>query len=312
MKIQRFSIAVLALAVSVSFIATSVKAGTSGQRDENESQVSASRDLRWSKPKIGNHYSKSDPSTSLIRLVQHAEPAKPMTEAQRDLVHPEKRPDLSATPPAGAVNVPSGVSISPKAESRVVDLKDPSMEMIDVPDNGLNPSTTGRTAPAPDDDFYSSSSISARNREIVCPDQANSKSVMDISYDIRPMPGSLPKECPLRTTPYAGRNFNRTCFQWKASALCTKGAYFEDVQLERYGHSVCPVMEPVISGARFFLTVPMLPYKMGLQTPDECVYTLGHYRADSCSPHMLDPFPITVRAMLFEGAAVAGAVALIP
>ena len=138
------------------------------------------------------------------------------------------------------------------------------------------------------------------------------KSIRDISYDIRPMPGTLPKECPLITTGYNGRHFSQTCFQWKASALCTKGAYFENVQLERYGHSMCPIMEPVISGARFFLTVPMLPYKMGIKPPNECDYTLGHYRPGSCSPYMLDPFPISIRAILFEGAAIGGAVALLP
>lgn len=312
MKIHRFSIAAIILSVTISVGAASVKAETSVQWGENENQAAASGELRWSKPKIGNHYSKSDSSTSLIRLVQHTEPVRPASEAQRDLVYPEKRLDLSASPPAGAVSVPSGVSFNSQTEHIDVDLKDPSIKTVDQVDNGLNPSSSGRTAPAPDDDFYASDAISARNREIICPGETNSKSILDISYDIRPMPGSLPKECPLLSSPYNGRNFNRTCFQWKASALCTKGAYFEDVQLERYGHSVCPVMEPVISGARFFLTVPMLPYKMGLRTPDECVYTLGYYRADSCAPYMLDPFPITVRAMLFEGAAIGGAVALIP
>ena len=126
------------------------------------------------------------------------------------------------------------------------------------------------------------------------------------------MSDQLPTECPLVTTPYSGRHFSRTCFQWKASALCTKAAYFEDVQLERNGHSVCPALEPVLSGARFFLTVPVLPYKMGLTPPSECVYTLGHYRVGNCAPHMLDPLPISIRAALFEGAAIGAGIALIP
>jgi hypothetical protein len=138
------------------------------------------------------------------------------------------------------------------------------------------------------------------------------KSIKEIGYDIRPTADELPKECPLQTIPYNGRHFAQTCYQWKASALCTKAAYFEDVQLERYGHSICPVFEPVISGAKFFLTIPFLPYKAGLFTPNECVYTLGHYRAGNCSPYMLDPLPISVRAILFEGAAVGGAIALLP
>jgi len=126
------------------------------------------------------------------------------------------------------------------------------------------------------------------------------------------MPGELPKECPLVASAYTGRYYNRTCFLWTASAVCTKGAYFEDVQLERYGHSLCPVLEPIFSGLRFFVTVPLLPYKMGLIPPNECVYTLGHYRVGSCAPYMLDPLPVSVRAVLFEAAAVGGAIAIIP
>ncbi|MDR2169364.1 MAG: hypothetical protein LBP59_04410 [Planctomycetaceae bacterium] len=138
------------------------------------------------------------------------------------------------------------------------------------------------------------------------------KPINEISCDIKPRPGVLPEECPLTYEPYTGRHFRQTCFQWKASALCTKGAYFENVQLDRYGHSVCPLLEPVISGAKFFTTIPLLPYKAGLTPPNECVYTLGHYRVGNCAPHALDPLPISVRAILFEGAAIAGAIAIIP
>ncbi|MDR2762625.1 MAG: hypothetical protein LBB88_08505 [Planctomycetaceae bacterium] len=138
------------------------------------------------------------------------------------------------------------------------------------------------------------------------------KPINEISCDIKPRPGRLPEECPLTSEPYMGRQFSQTCFQWKASAVCTKGAYFENVQLERYGHSVCPTLEPVISGVKFFTTIPILPYKAGLTLPNECVYTLGHYRVGNCAPHQLDPLPISVRAILFEGAAAVGAAALIP
>ena len=55
-------------------------------------------------------------------------------------------------------------------------------------------------------------------------------------------------------------------FTWKASGLCHKPLYFEDVQLERYGHSWNPVVQPFMSAAHFFVSVPLLPYKMGLQS----------------------------------------------
>jgi hypothetical protein len=94
--------------------------------------------------------------------------------------------------------------------------------------------------------------------------------------------------------------------------LCHKPLYFEDIQLERYGHALGPWVQPFASGVHFFLTLPILPYKMGLELPDECMYTLGYYRPGDCAPYMLDPIPLSIRAGLFEaGAWVAGA-AIIP
>jgi hypothetical protein len=100
---------------------------------------------------------------------------------------------------------------------------------------------------------------------------------------------------------FAGRNFAPTLFTWKASATCHKPLYFEDVQLERYGHSWNPVLQPFVSGAHFFVSVPLLPYKMGLRPPHECVYTLGYYRPGNCAPYMFEPIPLSLRAAVFEG-----------
>ncbi len=100
---------------------------------------------------------------------------------------------------------------------------------------------------------------------------------------------------------FAGRNFAPTLFTWKAAGTCHKPLYFEDVQLERYGHSWNPVLQPFMSGAHFFVSVPLLPYKMGLRPYNECVYSLGYYRPGSCAPYMFDPIPLSLRAAVFEG-----------
>jgi hypothetical protein len=280
---------------------------------------------------------------SPIQQVQHQHPT-PLTPAQQDLIYPEKRPQ-SKTPLNGATLTPSTPSnssssnysqeaVTNSASQQQNDSSAPSSQSSEKrsssntslptpklpkqsPSELQNPPFPAETkviptpiipTPNPNDSLVSGTSGSG----IICPDKAGFKSIKDISFDIRPMPGELPKECPLVTNSYNGRHFAPTCYQWKASGVCTKAAYFEDVQLERYGHSVCPFLQPVISGAKFFLTVPLLPYKMGINPPSECVYTLGHYRVGNCSPYMLDPFPISVRAVLFEAAAVGGAVALIP
>jgi hypothetical protein len=103
-------------------------------------------------------------------------------------------------------------------------------------------------------------------------------------------------------------------YQWAATSLCHRPLYFEEVNLERYGYTVSPILQPAISGAHFFLTIPTLPYKMVVQPPHECVYTLGYYRAGSRAPrrwhHMdlvWDPTAVAV-----EGLLVTGLVFLIP
>lgn len=111
---------------------------------------------------------------------------------------------------------------------------------------------------------------------------------------------------------YAPRQWADVTFMWKASALCHKPLYFEDVHLERHGHSWGPIAQPIVSGAHFFSRFAVLPYCMGLKTPTECVYTLGHYRPGNCAPYMIDPIPFTWRAALFETGGVFGMIGIFP
>jgi hypothetical protein len=138
--------------------------------------------------------------------------------------------------------------------------------------------------------------------------------IKDIRRDFT-IKGRQPDRCPIRAGELPDRQttgWAPVTFTWKASGLCHKPAYFEDVHLERYGHSWGPYLQPVISGGHFFLTVPILPYKMGLYPPNECIYTLGYYRPGSCAPYMLDPLPLSLRAALFEAGAWTGMAFLIP
>ena len=145
-----------------------------------------------------------------------------------------------------------------------------------------------------------------------CPSLDQLKKIAELGTDIKPGEGVLPPECPLVKTEFSPRDWAPTTYAWKATGLCHKPLYFEDVHLERYGHSWGPYIQPIISGGHFFLTLPVLPYKMGLNTPNECIYTLGYYRPGNCAPYMLDPLPLSVRAALFEAGAWVGAAALIP
>jgi hypothetical protein len=122
-----------------------------------------------------------------------------------------------------------------------------------------------------------------------------------------------PYECSIDDgTQYPERCWPQTTYMWKASALCHKPLYFENESLERYGHSWGPYVQPLVSGAHFFSRLPILPYEMGLEPPNECIYALGHYRPGSCAPYLIDPVPFTWRAALFEAGAVVGTVFVLP
>lgn len=110
----------------------------------------------------------------------------------------------------------------------------------------------------------------------------------------------------------APRMWCEVTYMWKASGLCHKPLYFEDVHLERYGHSWGPYVQPLVSGAHFFGRLPVLPYMMGLKMPNECVYTLGHYRPGDCAPYLIDPVPFTWRAALMQAGGTMGVVGILP
>lgn len=123
----------------------------------------------------------------------------------------------------------------------------------------------------------------------------------------------FPFECTIDDgTWHEGRAWEQTTYMWKASALCHKPLYFENEQLERYGHSWGPCLDPLVSGAHFFTRLPVLPYCMGVEPPHECIYALGHYRPGSCAPYMINPIPISPRGAIFQGGAVVGAAAILP
>jgi hypothetical protein len=123
----------------------------------------------------------------------------------------------------------------------------------------------------------------------------------------------VPYECSIDNgTMHTGRCWSETTYMWKASALCHKPLYFENEQLERYGHSWPPCIQPVVSGAHFFSRLPVLPYCMGVEPPCECIYALGHYRPGNCAPYMCDAIPLSPRGALIEAGSVVGAAAILP
>jgi hypothetical protein len=122
---------------------------------------------------------------------------------------------------------------------------------------------------------------------------------------------NVPTECVLGDENHEGRDWIPSTMTWTASALCGKPNYFEEVQVERYGHTA-GIFQPAISGAHFFINIAVLPYKMGINPPNECRYALGYYRPGSCAPWMIPPVPLSVRGAAYQAAAVGIIAPLIP
>lgn len=122
----------------------------------------------------------------------------------------------------------------------------------------------------------------------------------------------LPAECVNPQVAYTPRSWQPMAVTWAASNLCHKPLYFQEVNLERYGHTAGPVLQPVISSAHFFANIAVLPYKMGVHPPTECQYTLGYYRPGNCAPWILPPVPLSLRGGLSQAAVMTGAFWLIP
>jgi hypothetical protein len=155
-------------------------------------------------------------------------------------------------------------------------------------------------------------SYQARLKEVNCKTARDLKSIRSITADIGIKPRDLknpetglalqlPPECTLEVERLEPRHWERTTFSWVAAATYHRPIYFDDDQLERYGHTFGPVTQTTLSAVKFFATVPLVPYYMGVYPPNECIYDLGLYRPGSCAPYDLDPFPLSVRGAINEG-----------
>ncbi len=122
----------------------------------------------------------------------------------------------------------------------------------------------------------------------------------------------LPMTCSLGSERIAARIYEPTTVAWKASGLCHKPLYFEDIQLERSGHEYGPIIQPAISSVHFFKNIAFLPYKMGINPMTECQYALGHYRPGNCAPWSIEPIPLSLRGAAAQAKVITGAVLVLP
>lgn len=255
------------------------------------------------------------------RPVSQANVSDPLDElaAEDDLLNAPEDEGVLADP-ADPLDVPEDLRPQARQQPRHAEPQPaPQIESIpEIPTQRPRPFSGELNPPAQQP---ASPSDPAEQSRVECEDsiadlRANRLSHWDkdrLNIHLDGEPGhDFPHECDYDPGDFEWRCWAATDFEYKAPGLCHKPLYFEDDQLERYGHEMGPLLQPVASGAHFFGSLAILPYKMGLRTPNECVYTLGHFRPGNCAPYMFNPLPFTLRAGAFQAGAVVGAAALIP
>lgn len=112
--------------------------------------------------------------------------------------------------------------------------------------------------------------------------------------------------------PFAGRAMPDTVFSWHASNLYHNPLYFQDVQLERYGHTHHDLIQPFVSTGRFGVQLLGLPYQMAIHPIHKHMYTLGYYRPGECAPKKYYQIPINEDAIAAQTLSVLGGVWIFP
>jgi len=145
-------------------------------------------------------------------------------------------------------------------------------------------------------------------------------SLSDLSTSIALPSGKLPTDaaakCAAETPPTSDLRLAGawavTEQHWSATCLCHRPLYFEEINAERYGYTPSYFLQPLISAGHFFATIPALPYKMAIDHPQDCSYTLGHYRPGSCAPWRGNRLPLRLKGVAVEAAFIAALILLLP
>ena len=104
------------------------------------------------------------------------------------------------------------------------------------------------------------------------------------------------------------RSVTSTVKTWRSPNMKHRPLYFEEANLERYGHAH-PRLQPLISGAHFFSSVALLPYNSSVTPANTCKYSIGHDRPGDCVSPVREQHPFNARAALRQAAIVVGGIA---
>ncbi len=107
-------------------------------------------------------------------------------------------------------------------------------------------------------------------------------------------------------------SWNGSFAGWTSPAFYTRPLYFEQPSFERYASTRPEWTRPAISYAQFLGTIPVLPYKLGANSPRSRIYTAGHYPYDHLAPPHSNQRKLSKRGLLLQGAATTGLIFFVP
>jgi hypothetical protein len=224
-------------------------------------------------------------------------------------LRPVVEPPLSTTRPAG-----DGDSIALESEIESAVPTDPDSAAPPtqpVTSKGIAPSTGGWRARRPK---IETDAPALRPPQELQADPYAMQSIQKINpleTDVKRDGLPLPEDVPLPEATYEARSWQEQNVAWKASSLKHLPLYFEDVPLERYGHSLGCV-QPVWSSGQFLTQLLLIPYQMEIDPPLESVYALGYARPGDPVPRLWYQFPFSPRGTLSEFTFWASNVASLP
>lgn len=151
---------------------------------------------------------------------------------------------------------------------------------------------------------------------MVPPIMAATTNIEKIGNGSAPKPFRTQEDSPTTDLPESGyersANWSPLSYQFAAANTFSHPRYFEDRMLERHGHERFPYLQPMISGAKFFGTFPMLPYLMTVSPPADIEYQLGYFRPGTAVYPYIQRPPYQRDAAIVQGSAIAKGIIAIP
>lgn len=292
--------------------------GTDVVSSSARARLAAPRGSRRSDP-LG-HYQWGDLGLADTQTSEHAKSDSKSAEptlAKSDVKQAQALlPANDSLAPAGAGPMAKDIVATEPAQPQPAEAADVEPRQLELPSDEPS-SPAERVAQRPTgptvSPFEEAFGQGPQSLEVNCDvERQKLKPINAVTNKITAEPGAFPPECGIGDLPFKTRDFSPMTYTWIASNICHKPLYFEQPRLERYGHALPPVIQPIFSAALFWVTVPLLPYKMGIEPPNECIYVLGYYRPSSCAPMQIPGLPLSLRGAVYEGLVVTGFAVVLP